>query len=370
MMNSRVLTWPDPIHMSANAKMVKKNTQKKSKSQTSQSQVGKPVNYSAASSSQTRTGQAKISHTSKGMRVVHSELIDSVNGSINFTALKFPVQPGNARTFPWLSVIANQWDEYTIHKIHFRYITRLGNQTVGSVLMAPDYDASDPTPIDERSMTQHQDCVENVTYAPQTCVLRKQSMFGIGPRRFVRSVLVAGTDVKMYDCANFYFGTVGQVGSSEIGKLWVDYDVEFFVPQSNPSASIVPSDVSFYLPDPTTTSAGVLVPTLSTVLSDPIGVGLPVAGVFTPMAGSFLVSALICFPIGASETSRIEFYKNGAPLAPPIYSVFANLVLQQTQGFLLGPVTLNGTDTFEVRMGNPSGGLTTLGAGMISFSIA
>jgi hypothetical protein len=47
---------------------------------------------------------------------------------------------------------------------------------------------------------------------------------------------VASTDIKTYDVANFFIATNGQAAPSDIGELYVEYDVELLTPQLNNSA--------------------------------------------------------------------------------------------------------------------------------------
>jgi len=49
-----------------------------------------------------------------GMRVAHREFLSDVTGSVAFTLNSYAIQPGLNVTFPWLSAIAVQFEEYRI----------------------------------------------------------------------------------------------------------------------------------------------------------------------------------------------------------------------------------------------------------------
>jgi hypothetical protein len=55
------------------------------------------------------------------------------------------------------------------------------------------------------------------------------STTSMGSRKYIRSVNVAG-DIKTYDVGTLYVATIGQDNTDAVGKLFVDYDVEFFNP--------------------------------------------------------------------------------------------------------------------------------------------
>jgi hypothetical protein len=63
------------------------------------------------------------------------------------------------------------------------------------------------------------------------------STTSMGSRKYIRSVNVAG-DIKTYDVGTLYVATIGQDNNDSVGKLFVDYDVEFFNPIiANPTLS-------------------------------------------------------------------------------------------------------------------------------------
>lgn len=306
-----------------------------------------------------RTRAPKIVRTSRGVRISHRELIQTVNGAIAFTAIKFACNPGIAATFPWLAPQAIQWEQYRFSKLNFEYITRTATTTVGSVLLAPDYDPSDPAPTTEAQVSTYQDVVEDVTWKDICCILKPSSMHALGPRKFIRSASVAGSDIKTYDVANFFLCVVEEVGASAIGKLWVDYDVELFVPQSNLAAGSLPtsSQTSLYSQHASEsfTTATPKALAWDTLIFDPLGIGAGVAGVFTPPLGIYRIEVQTSLGDSAStETFQItiELLKNGASLASPLKSEWDNvtvLSLPRVSQTLLGIVQCSGTDTFQIQ---------------------
>ncbi len=181
-----------------------------------------------------------ITQTPKSCRVVHRELIASVTGSVAFTvANTFELNPGVSATFPWLSLIAQGWEQYEFNSLVFHYVTRTGTNVPGSVMIVPDYDAADTAPADEATASSYQDAIEDAPWKDIRCALRKSSMNTSRMRHFVRQVaLAANLDVKTYDVGNLFVLTTDGTAVSW-GKLWVEYDVTFHIPQL-PSAGSGP----------------------------------------------------------------------------------------------------------------------------------
>lgn len=182
----------------------------------------------------------------RSWRFTGSELIGDVVGSTNFRTTRYPINPGLDKSFPWLSGEADKWEQYRFHSLRYRYVPRCATTTTGSVLMSPDYNVRDNPPQTELQAADTYGAVESSAWVNTTCTLDIAAMFPFGPRKMIRQSLVAG-ELNLYDAANFYMSTIGMANSNDlVGKLWVDYDVEFFIPQNSPADNLAPSTMSFY----------------------------------------------------------------------------------------------------------------------------
>jgi hypothetical protein len=171
-------------------------------------------------------------------RVKNSELVATIDGSSALTVQRFQLNPGLANTFPWLAEIAGQWQQYRFHSLCFRFVTRTGTSTVGSIILSPDYNPNDPVPAGEAEASNTQDSVEDVVWKDLVCKLDPASMFPLGSRKMVRRS-ATGYDRNIYDAGCMNVVTLECADSSAIGKLWVDYDVELFVPQNSAHGALV-----------------------------------------------------------------------------------------------------------------------------------
>jgi len=71
-----------------------------------------------------------------------------------------------------------------------------------------------------------------------SCDLLSRSLNGPYNRHYTRpAALAVNLDVKTYDSGQLHLCTVDGTAVSW-GKLWVDYDIDFFLPQLNPSGSL------------------------------------------------------------------------------------------------------------------------------------
>lgn len=255
-----------------------------------------------ATSTRQESGAPKIFDTARfSRRIVHRELVGSVSGSILLTATGYPLNPGMSQTFPWLSSQADGWEQYRFHRLTFSYVTRTATSTVGSVILVPDYDPTDAAPATEAVATSKMGAVEDATWRNIDCKIDPAAMFPMGPRKFIRSSRHSG-DLRTYDAGNFFLCTVGEIGTDAIGKLWVEYDVELFVPQTE-SDGVHGTETSFYCENKAQTYATGVAAVFAEVneIYDGLKLGTVAAGVWTPPAGAYNVTAYFKIKDTAAE---------------------------------------------------------------------
>jgi hypothetical protein len=320
--------------------------------------IGPVKGVSASYSRKITTVAPRIIKSGKSFRVQHRELVNSsVSGSATFAIQNsLALNPGLAATFPWLAPQAGQWEQYVVHKLSAIYTPLAPTSTAGTVTISPDYDASDPTPTSEIQLSDNYDTVEDSVWQDIVCLLDVGAMMASGPRKFVRPCQVAG-DIKTFDIGKLFVAT-NNGSSAAVGKLWLDYDFEFFVPQNSPSPSTFPQQTSFFTlnGNQTFTSNTPTPLDWDTTVFDPLNIGPPNAGVFTPPAGVYRIEAQVTGRDSASEAFEIVtyLYKNGATLSKVVGSNvnFDGALGTYVTGSvsLLGVLALNGSDTFNIEV--------------------
>jgi len=204
--------------------------------------VGKFVKQQTSVGAAYATGQAgKAPRITRGQdftRVQHRELVTNLTGTTAFTvASSLSINPGLSATFPWLSIMANAFEEYRFNSLKVEYFTRTGTNIPGSVIIAPDYDASDGAPASEQIASSYMDSCEDAPWKDIVCTLPSGRLNRADNNRFVRAgALGANQDIKLYDAATVHLCTVDGTAVNW-GKIWLSYDVTFRIPQLNPAGN-------------------------------------------------------------------------------------------------------------------------------------
>jgi hypothetical protein len=175
--------------------------------------------------------------------ISNSELVDSVAGSNSGVLLvrRYAINPGLSDSFPYLAAIAARWQQYRFKRLMYRFVTRSPTSTPGSVILSPEYDPNESPPSAESSATNTMGAVEDVAWKNLSCQLDISAMFPLGPRKYVRHGPMLFGDRLAYDSGEMRVCTINNETVNAVGKLWVDYEIEFFVPQTETITSYIPT---------------------------------------------------------------------------------------------------------------------------------
>jgi len=193
----------------------------------------RPVTAPAAVGFSENIRKASTRTTRRGTYLVkHSELVGSVAGSDAFSAVAYPINPGLSVQFPWLSQIAPNWESYRFHKLNFRYVNSVGSQQQGTFYMAPEFDVHDSLATSEQQLTSYDNCANTSVWKPVTYQCSKYNLQKRSTYYVRQGPVPANTDLSLYDVGYLTTGVV-DCGAApvQIGKLWVDYEIEFMTPQ-------------------------------------------------------------------------------------------------------------------------------------------
>jgi len=279
------------------------------RSQNANSKTAAPVAFSAKSSG---LNQRNL----QSRRIQNEEYIEMINGSTSFAVFDtLVINPGLQQYFPWLSVQALDWQQYVFHRCSVRFVTQTSTSATGSLTIAPSYNFLQPVPENLTEALNTASAVNNVCWEALDCKLDKQLMFPIGPRKLLRFGAASG-DLNTYDAARVFICTNGQANTNAIGLLVISYDVEFFGPQYGPNAQLTPLyysvfGFSSYQTIPDTTPTNLLFPVS---LFDPLTVGPPASGVFTPGHGVWRIfcSCNILNADSVNWSVALQMMKNGS----------------------------------------------------------
>lgn len=164
--------------------------------------------------------------------LTHKECLGTVTGSVNFENTVFDLNPGLKATFPFLSQIAANYQEYAYIQLQFTYVSLLSETTnsgqVGNVIITTDYNAGNPPFTSSIDMLNN---VGSVSARPidgpiihgVECDPAKNVLGSM----YVRTGSVpVGQDPKTYDLGTTQLATEGMPANDTIiGQWWVSYQV-------------------------------------------------------------------------------------------------------------------------------------------------
>jgi hypothetical protein len=308
-----------------------------------------------------------------GENVTFDEYIQDINGSVAFAATKFAVQPGIAATFPKGAIKAALYSEWKMVSCEFYFKPEVsqfaGQGSTGKVILAMDYNAANPAPT-----TKQQVEIMHVEDAMPYNIIRLRldaSCVNKADSKYIRTgPAPVDEDLKTYDGGNLWVCTIGQAGAGLVGELHARYNFRCTKPTLlNPAqGGLLPqTSLAVY----TQHAAETFVTTVpkaivfDTQLTDGIPVGAPsVAGVFTPVAGNYLVTVNASLQDTTAEAWSVimELQKNNASLSTPVKSDSEMTVAGINTVVCRGFISCSGSDTVRVlvTMVGEAGPLTSV----------
>lgn len=208
-------------------------------------------------------GPPRVVNRGKEFVVRHREYIQDIysasganNGVSAFAVQGYNINPGNFSTFPWLSSIADKFEQYRIEGMLFEYKSLYSdavvtaNGSLGSIILATQYNAGAPAFGSKQVMENYefaQSAKPSVSILHPIECARSQSVLS---ELYVRTGSVPGSeDIKTYDFADFYIASQGvPLGGNgaavALGELWCTYQISLLKPRI-PTASSTYVDSGF-----------------------------------------------------------------------------------------------------------------------------
>lgn len=191
-----------------------------------------------------------VNRSNKEFVVRHREYITDLyslaggaNTASGFGLLSFAINPGNSVTFPWLSTIADKFEQYRIEGMVFEYKSLYSdavvtqNGSIGSIILATEYNAGAPSFTSKQAMENYQfaqSCKPSLSVLHPIECARSQNVLS---ELYIRPGAVpAGEDVKTYDFGDFQIASqgipLGGAGAAvNLGELWISYQIALIKPR-------------------------------------------------------------------------------------------------------------------------------------------
>lgn len=155
-----------------------------------------------------------------------------------FTKQTYPLNPGQSSLFPWLSMIASNYEQYDIQGMVFEFKSTSGDSTgvntsLGTIIMATQYD---PTKPSFQSKLEMEDYFFSSSCKPSSSMLHaiecKNTLSPTSGLLYTRTGASTGADLRWSDFGNFTVATQGMPNAGTVlGELWVSYKVKLFKPR-------------------------------------------------------------------------------------------------------------------------------------------
>jgi len=169
--------------------------------------------------------------------VSRKEFLSDIYGpATGFDVQPFSINPGLETTFPWLSQIAQNYDEYEMKQLIFTYrstTTDIGSTTngqCGTIIMCTNYNAAAGPFEDKVVMMEYDGAMSSKTTESMLhgveCDPRKLS--GAEGKYVRANPVISNQDLKTYDHGLFQLAIANSpagFANQAIGELWVSYTV-------------------------------------------------------------------------------------------------------------------------------------------------
>jgi hypothetical protein len=270
-----------------------------------------------------------------------AEVTSGGGGGATFTTTSYPINPGQAVTFPWLAKEAALFEKYRFSRLEFYFRPEVsafaGAGQTGKVMLSCDYDASDAPPTTKQQVEDTHPHSDGMPYESFALVLEPRELNPLSDAKYVRpGGLPGATDIKTYDCGNLFVSTIAINGANTVlGELRVRYTVTLDVPVLDSNASAPANNSVAQFNAPAGQALVTTVPTnlaIATVTTNGIGV-VNAAGVLTLQPGNYLVDWQIDFYDSVAEALQV-----GGGLYNVVGAAYVPFEMEQ------GPVTMTAID--------------------------
>jgi hypothetical protein len=198
--------------------------------------------YSIKQNTLLATGDAGVPamHSAdESIRFRRREYIGDVSSAVNLAQTRFPINPGMANTFPYLSQIAANFEQYEFKGLIFEFRSMSAdalnstNTALGTMILAARYDSNNLAAWANKQQVENEmwsvsDKPANSIMFPVECD-PKENPFAV---HYVRYSDAVTGDRNLYDMGSFYVCAAGSQAAAVVGELWVSYDVVLKKPRA------------------------------------------------------------------------------------------------------------------------------------------
>lgn len=177
--------------------------------------------------------------------VTRTEYIKDITSSAvanTFSSEEFSINPGQKNTFPILSNLAKNFEEYKFLGLAFHFKSLSGDSVasvqsgMGYVAMATQYDSMDSNFINKSQVENYSGSQSGKPSIDQIHAIECKDHLLSRPLIVRPSTQPSNTDIRLYDLGVTTVVTSCPGTSVILGELWVSYQVRLYKPKSSENA--------------------------------------------------------------------------------------------------------------------------------------
>jgi len=162
------------------------------------------------------------------VRIKHRELFYTAQlSSSTFLAIvnSFRINPANPVMFPYLSGLANLFDEYYVHDLCIEYVPTCSSATAGYVTMAIDPDSNDALPSNRGDLLSYE-------FSSSIAPWGEACLKGGARQDWRFCDFSAASNPRVVDYGQFIWAAIGPTALANCGDFFVHYDISLRKPQA------------------------------------------------------------------------------------------------------------------------------------------
>lgn len=241
-------------NVNSRSKSVKpKESRNRSRSRSERPRKSEKDNMTSLSTS-TQYSYPSGQMSGNSFRIRKREFIKNIVPQDPFAPQKVEFNPGIHKCFPWLSGVAPNFEKYSVKRLRYIYETAQSTFVPGMVMMAPEFNISDPLPNTKTELLEYAYAARSPVWKSFSITLSEKSIMNY--RDYYVRVSSVSVDQKLYDPLYLVIATDAvSTDLSYCGELWVEYDIEFTLPQIINSDSLLNNDYKRFYFGATSNSA-------------------------------------------------------------------------------------------------------------------
>jgi hypothetical protein len=182
------------------------------------------------------TQRAVVRNMGRGIRIVNREPIGSMStlGSGSFSTAWLDPNPGDTKSFQWLSKEALGYERYKWHSLRLVFVPECTTTTAGVIAVTTDYDPNDTAPTSITNGLQNENSMQLAPWTPArspdfiTPDLKRADYRLIyhGDMSKADTNTIGTSDYVLYNFLSLFLCQGGGTNTVVAGVFWAEYDVE------------------------------------------------------------------------------------------------------------------------------------------------